>query len=74
MDIKSHWNPDADFSACPFFIRRMDTVGFIQASEVPAAQLPLFGFIYVASGEVLVDVSHPATSAVAGILWKRHRS
>ena len=56
MDIKSHWNPDADCSACPFFIRRMDTVGFIQASEVPAAQLPLFGFIYVASGEVLVDV------------------
>ena len=56
MGIESHWSPDADFSACPFFIRRMDTVGFIKPTEAPEARLPLFGFIYVTSGEVLVDV------------------
>ena len=56
METKSHWSPDADFSACPFFIRRMDTVGFIKPAEAPMAQLPLVGFIYVISGEVLLDV------------------
>ena len=53
---KPHWSPDADYSSCPFFIRRMDTVGFIKPAEAPAAQLPLVGFIYIISGEVLVDV------------------
>ena len=56
MGIKSHWSPDADFSAFSFFIRRMDTVGFIKPAEAPVAQLPLVGFIYVTAGEVLVDV------------------
>ncbi|MBR4525050.1 MAG: helix-turn-helix domain-containing protein [Bacteroidales bacterium] len=53
---KPHWSPDADFSSCPFFIRRMDTVGYSKPAEAPAAQLPLISFIYVSSGEVLVDV------------------
>jgi len=53
---KPHWSPDADYSSCPFFIRRMDTVGYFKPSEAPAAQLPLVCFIYVTSGEVLVDV------------------
>ena len=56
MGTESHWSPDADFSACSFFIRRMDTVGFIKPTEAPEARLPLFCFIYVTSGEVLVDV------------------
>ncbi len=34
----------------------MDTVGFIKPAEAPLAQLPLVGFIYITSGEVLVDV------------------
>ena len=34
----------------------MDTSGNVQASEIPEARLPLIGFIYVASGEVLVEV------------------
>ncbi len=55
MDPIAHWNPDADFSHTPFFIRRMDTKGFIKPAEVPAARLPLIGFIYVTDGEVLVD-------------------
>ena len=53
---KPHWCPDADYSSCPFFIRRMDTVGYFKPAEAPVAQLPLIGFIYVTSGEVLVDV------------------
>ena len=53
---KAHWSPDADFSRTPFFIRRMDTSGYIKPSEVPAARLPLIGFIYITSGEVLVDI------------------
>ena len=53
---KPHWSPDADYSSCPFFIRRMDTVGYFKPAEAPVAQLPLVGFIYVTSGEVLVDV------------------
>lgn len=56
METKSHWSPDADFSACSFFIRRMDTVGYFKPAEAPVAQLPLVGFIYVASGEVLVEI------------------
>lgn len=55
MDPIAHWNPDADFSHTPFFIRRMDTSGFIKPAEVPVARLPLIGFIYVTDGEVLVD-------------------
>lgn len=34
----------------------MDTVGYIKPPEAPVARLPLVGFIYVTSGEVLVDV------------------
>ena len=53
---KAHWSSDADFSATQFFIRRMDTSGYIKPEEVPVATLPLISFIYVSSGEVLVDV------------------
>ena len=53
---KPHWSLDADYSSCPFFIRRMDTVGYFKPSEAPVARLPLVGFIYVTSGEVLVDI------------------
>ena len=54
--LKAHWNPDADFSQEPFFIRRMDTSGYVKPAEAPEARLPLIGFIYVTSGEVLVEV------------------
>lgn len=56
MNPHAHWNPKADFSSTSFFIRRMDTSGYLQPSEAPAARLPIIGFIYVASGEVLVEV------------------
>ena len=51
-----HWSPEADFSSTPFFIRRMDTSGHVRPAEVPEAHLPLIGFIYVAEGEVFVEV------------------
>lgn len=56
MSQQPHWDPEADFSSVPFFIRRMDTSGYVKASEVPEARLPLISFIFVASGEVLVEV------------------
>ena len=56
MPMIAHWDPEADFSRTPFFIRRMDTSGYIKSPEVPVARLPLIGLIYVTSGEVLVDV------------------
>ena len=34
----------------------MDTVGFIRPAEAPVARLSLVGFLYITSGEVLVDV------------------
>ncbi len=46
----------ADFSSIPFFIRRMDTTSYVKPVKVPEARIPLIGFIYVASGEVLIEV------------------
>lgn len=37
MHQQAHWDPEADFSSVPFFIRRMDTSGYVKASEVPDA-------------------------------------
>lgn len=66
MTMLPHWNREADFSGIPFFIRRMDTSGYIKASEAPSARLPLIGFIYVTSGEVLVDVDETPFLCQAG--------
>ena len=56
MHSQAHWDPEANFSHTPFFIRRMDTSGYVKPAEAPEARLPLIGFIYVTSGEVLVEV------------------
>lgn len=56
MNPDAHWHQRADFSHTPFFIRKMDTSGFIKPAEVPVARLPFIGFIFITSGEVLVDV------------------
>ena len=53
---KAHWSPEADYASTAFFIRRMDTSGYVKPAEAPEARLPLIGFIYVTSGEVLVEV------------------
>jgi AraC-type DNA-binding domain-containing proteins len=56
MAFQPHWSPDADFASSRFLIRRMDTAGYIKPADVPEARLPLIGFVYVTSGEVLADV------------------
>ena len=40
MENKPHWSPEADYGSFPFFIRRMDTVGYFKPAEAPVAQLP----------------------------------
>lgn len=39
-----------------FYIRRMDTSTDSRPAETPVDRLPLIGFIYVASGEVLAEI------------------
>ena len=51
-----YWEEGADYSQCPFFIRRMDTTGFSKAAEVPLASLPMVGFLYLTDGEVLTEI------------------
>ena len=53
---KAHWSPEANYASTTFFIRKMDTSGYVKPAEAPEARLPLIGFIYVTSGEVLADV------------------
>lgn len=55
MQPKPHWAPDTDYSSCRFFIRRLTPSANGRPSEIPVARLQLIGFIYVTSGEVLVE-------------------
>ncbi len=55
MSGRPHWNSAIDYSKCRFYIRRMDTSKGAGTYEIPVAGLPLFGFIYVVRGEVLVE-------------------
>lgn len=66
--IPPHWLPDADFSALSFFIRRMNTNGFIKPDKVPQAVLPAMGFIYLTEGEVLAEVDSEPYLCGAGHL------
>ena len=66
MHPQAHWNPKADYSSTSFFIRRMDTSGYVKPAEAPEARLPLIGFIYVTSGEVLVEVDRTSVLCQPG--------
>lgn len=55
MQTGPHSIPDMDFSACRFFIRRLNSHNPDKPAEIPSVTLPLIGFIYVTSGEVLVE-------------------
>lgn len=68
MQTRPHWSPDADFSSLTFFIRRMDTSGYVKSAEVPMSRLPLIGFIYVSAGEVLVEAEGTPYLCQAGHL------
>ena len=63
-----HWHPDADFAHVPFFIRRMNTSGFIKPDKVPQAVLPGMGFIYLTGGEILVEADSRPYLCAAGHL------
>ncbi|MCR5841402.1 MAG: AraC family transcriptional regulator [Bacteroidales bacterium] len=63
-----HWHPDADFANVSFFIRRMNTSGFIKPDKVPRAVLPGLCFIYLTGGEILVEVDSRPYLCSAGHL------
>ncbi len=63
-----HWSPGADFSGVPFFIRRMNTSGFIKPDHVPQAVLPAIGFIFITGGELLAEVDSLPFLCTAGHL------
>ena len=63
-----YWHPEADYSACDFFIRRMNTKGYIKPDSVPKAALPMTGFIYLTAGEVLVQADQRPWLCSAGHL------
>ena len=66
QQVEPHWKSDMDYSSYRFYIRRMDTASRNGASEVPAASLPLIGFIYVTKGEVLVEADGNSYLCQAG--------
>lgn len=71
-----HWQADADYSAVSFFIRRMNTCGFIKADKVPLASLPLVGFIYLTGGELLAEIDSRPYLCSAGhllLIPEKHR-
>lgn len=55
MQASPHSTPGMDYSACRFVIRRLNSHNPGKPAEIPPASLPLIGFIYVTSGEVLVE-------------------
>lgn len=63
-----YWHPDADYSACPFFIRKMDTRGQVKAAQVPEARLPIIGFLFLLDGEALVEAGGESYVLSAGHL------
>lgn len=50
-----YWHPQADYSSCRFFIRRMNTKGTAKPPSIPSSSLPLIGFIYLMEGEMLIE-------------------
>ena len=56
-------------SPMPFFIRRMDTKGYIKAAEVPPRAFPLVSFAYLTGGEILVEAEGELFHCTAGHLF-----
>lgn len=52
---QAYWKPGADLSM-PFFLRRMDTEGRIRVPQIPETELPMYGFMFLRSGQVLLSV------------------
>ena len=54
--IEPYWNPQIDMSGHLFHIKKVERTGFFDVSDVPETVLPLFSFVYLLSGEVLLEV------------------
>ena len=52
----------------PFYIHRINTRGVLKTGQVPRRSLPMVGFIYLVSGEVLVEVERESFLCSAGHL------
>lgn len=68
MEQIPHWHPGADFSRMEFFIRRLDGTGSSRHPQVPWAEMPLTGFVWLFSGELLADVDGESFLCSAGHL------
>ncbi len=55
VKVSAYWKSGADLSM-PIFIRRLITVGRKDAHQIPMTALPMFGFMFLSSGEVLLDI------------------
>lgn len=67
-DHNAHGFPGTDYSAVPFFIRRMDTEGYIKAADLPPVALPLVSFVFLTRGELLAEVGDRLYQCSAGHL------
>ncbi len=54
--IEPYWNPKIDLSGHLFHMRKVERTGFFDVSDVPEVVLPLFSFVYLLRGEVLLEV------------------
>lgn len=64
----AHGFPGNDYSQLPFFIRRMDTEGYIKAAEVAPAAFPLVSFVFLTRGELLAEAGDQLFLCSAGQL------
>lgn len=60
------WHPRADWSKESFFIRKLETTGPDIAGETPKSAVPLYCFLYVIEGEILITVDGGTSSCHAG--------
>ena len=51
-----YWKEGADLTMS-VFIRKMDTQGLVRAPQIPPASLPMFGFMFLLTGQVLLELS-----------------
>ena len=51
-----YWEKGSDWTREPFFIRRLMSKAPVQATEIPKASLPMYAFLFLLEGEVLVDL------------------
>ena len=51
-----YWNPDSqfDYEHFTFTVRRLDTAGFRREPDFPEVKVPIYGFVYLSEGEILV--------------------